>query len=341
MKKTILIAAVLAIIVLIAISPVRKSQARREVDAFAQEHPVSISFTVSEEITDRKAFAEELVRLARWEEKTKEQIDQIYKSYIPGNPERVKDMGMITGYQGRAGLEKEMRAAKWKELRTGLEEETLAGLESIYRNAGDPAPQIPEYNAVRVYYQRDRFSRLCKAISLAEEGDPAEVYMDRKPGWNYSAGDGDEWACPDLLYLLWPEEVRHGYENRIQEAMDSVNKSDLEVSVRNVDRAVSDADGLQKRYGCIVSNLEEGEKLLADLRQEYREKAAEAEEARKQRIQEQLDQIYSSQNSYYSDPIDPDDYDIEGYYDDYRDEYDDEDDAYEGFLDDEDIWDDY
>ena len=339
MKKTILIAAALVIVALIAISPIRKSQARQQADAFAQEHPVSISFEAAEEIADTKVFAKELVRLARWEDNTKKQIDQIYESYRPGNPERVKDISQISGYQRKADLEKEIFAAKWKELRCKLDEETLAGLESIYQNAG--APGIPGQNAVKAYYQRDGFSRLDRAVSLAEEGEPAEVYMDRKPGWSYSAGAGDEWVCPDLLYLLWPEEVRHGYEDRIQEAAAGVKENDLEVSIRNVDRAVSDAEGLQKRYGCLVSNLEEGEKLLADLRQEYREKAAEAEEARKRRIQEQLDQIYSSHNGYYSDPIDPDDYDIEGYYDDYRDEYDDEDDAYDGFLDDENLWDDY
>ena len=36
-----------------------------------------------------------------------------------------------------------------------------------------------------------------------------------------------------------------------------------------------------------------------------------------------------------------DDHDIEAYYDDHRDEYDDYDEAYEGFMDDEDAWDDY
>ena len=39
--------------------------------------------------------------------------------------------------------------------------------------------------------------------------------------------------------------------------------------------------------------------------------------------------------------FDPDDHDIESYYEDNRDEYDDYDDAYEGFLDDEGVWDDY
>ena len=45
----------------------------------------------------------------------------------------------------------------------------------------------------------------------------------------------------------------------------------------------------------------------------------------------------SSRNSSF----DPDDHDIEGYYEDNRDEYDDYDDAYDGFLDDEDAWEDY
>ena len=39
--------------------------------------------------------------------------------------------------------------------------------------------------------------------------------------------------------------------------------------------------------------------------------------------------------------FDPDDHDIEAYFEDNRDEYDDYDDAYEGFLDDEGVWDDY
>ena len=49
----------------------------------------------------------------------------------------------------------------------------------------------------------------------------------------------------------------------------------------------------------------------------------------------------SSSSSSRKSSFDPDDHDIESYYNDYRDEYDDYDDAYDGFLDDEDAWDDY
>ena len=49
----------------------------------------------------------------------------------------------------------------------------------------------------------------------------------------------------------------------------------------------------------------------------------------------------SGNSSSYEDPIDPDDYDIDAYYEDNRDVYDDWDEAWEGFLDDEEAWDDY
>ena len=49
----------------------------------------------------------------------------------------------------------------------------------------------------------------------------------------------------------------------------------------------------------------------------------------------------SSGYGYSNASFDPDDHDIEAYYEDNRDEYDDYDDAYEGFLDDEGVWDDY
>ena len=48
-----------------------------------------------------------------------------------------------------------------------------------------------------------------------------------------------------------------------------------------------------------------------------------------------------SSSSSSKSSFDPDDHDIEAYYQDNRDEYDDYDDAYEGFLDDEGVWDDY
>ena len=49
----------------------------------------------------------------------------------------------------------------------------------------------------------------------------------------------------------------------------------------------------------------------------------------------------SGNSSSWEDSIDPDDYDIDAYYDDNRDVYDDWDEAWEGFMDDEEAWDDY
>lgn len=49
----------------------------------------------------------------------------------------------------------------------------------------------------------------------------------------------------------------------------------------------------------------------------------------------------SSSSSKSSSSFDPDDHDIEAYYEDNRDVYDDYDDAYEGFLNDEVVWDNY
>ena len=70
----------------------------------------------------------------------------------------------------------------------------------------------------------------------------------------------------------------------------------------------------------------------------------------------EVSEVYDTRNSTATSPwvgssgssggstkpaFDPDDHDIEAYYEDNRDEYDDYDDAYEGFLDDEGVWDDY
>ncbi len=350
MKKTviknILILAAVGMIAIIAVSPIRKRQAKDKADVFAQNYPVAIAFEDAEEIGDPESFAEEIMRLVRWEEDTKKRIDQTYQNYRPENLELVKDMSQVSGYQKKEDLERDALAVKWKELRTELETETIAGIENIYGAAGGNAPSFMKQEAVIAYYKKDNFRRLSDAVYLAEEGDPVIVYADKYPGWDYSSGyysskHSDSWICPDLLYLLWPEEIRKSYESKLQEAIDGAGQSELDEAVRILKGAVSDVQGLQERYGCTVPNLEKGEMLLEALRQKSREEAAAAEEARKKRIQEQLDKIYSSQHEYYSDPIDPDDYDIEGYYDDYRDEFDDEDDAYDGFLDDEDLWDDY
>ena len=339
--RTVLILAALGIIAAIAVSPIRKSQAQHKAEDFAQEHPVTISFTAAKEMEDVSSFASELVRLARWEESVRSRIDLTYDNYHKGNLNLVKDMSQVSGYQSKADLEKDAFAAKWKQLRMKLQQETLTGLDSIYFNAGSEIARIPKQQGVKEYYLRDRFSKLCDVISRAESGNPSELFSDYKPGWTYSSNSDDEWTIPDLLYLLWPDEIRNGYESKVQEAIDSAGQNDPNESIRNLDHALKDAKGMQERYGCIFSNREAGEKLLDDLRQKRREEAAAAEEARKKRIQEQLDKIYSSQHEYYSDPIDPDDFDIDGYYEDYRDEFDDEDDAWEGFLDDEDAWEDY
>lgn len=345
-KKGLLIVIAIAagITALVAVGHVRKSQAVGMADAFSREHPVDVSFTAAEDTRDQKLFAEEVVRLARWEEETKGQIDEIYKAYQPGNLEKVKELGQISGYQKKESLEKEVLAARWKELRLELDGETLAALSVIYQNAGSTGPKLPQQNDVIAYYQRDGFSHLCRLMTKAEEGNPEEVFRDWKPGWSYSLKNGDDWVLPDLLYLLWPEKILHAYESRMQEAIESADAGDLEEAIHQIKRAVTDGEGLQGRYGCSLSNLEEGQELLASLQTEYRERAAQAEEERKRRIQEQFDQIYSSHKSDYNagaDPVDPDDHDIDGYYEDYKDEYDDVDDAWDGFLDDEDAWEDY
>lgn len=345
-KKGLLILIVIAAVIagFLAVGHIRKAQAVSNADDFAQQHPVSTSFTVAEDSSNERVFAEEIVRLARFEEAAKTQIDEIYKPYHSGNLERVKELGQINGYQNKVNLEKEVLAARWKELRIQLDRETLTSLSAIYQNAGGKAPKYPQQSDVIAYYQRDGFSHLCRLMSKAEEGNPEEVFRDWRPGWSYTVRDGDDWVLPDLLYLLWPEEILRGYEGRIQEAIESVNTNELEDSIHRINHAVTDGEELQKRYGCTFSNLEEGQERLASLQTEYRERKAQAEEERKRRIQEQFDQIYSSHKSNYNagaDPVDPDDHDIDGYYEDYKDEYDDVDDAWDGFLDDEDAWDDY
>lgn len=338
-----LAAAVVIIFSVLAAGHARKEQALDAARQIAIEQQISTTFDRAGLIRDKKEFGAELVRLIRWAEEVSLKIDHAYGHQAGDNWENAILYEQVNGFKDRKMLEKDAREAEWERIHEDLEKELLSSLSSIYETAGEYNGRLPSQQAVIQYYNKKKnFQGLLSSLAQAEEGNFEEVYSKEAP-WlsTYYSNKEQEWVCMDLLCILWPDQMLECGRKRLQDAIDKVDERNLSESNQLLEDARKDTSFLQDRYGFELPELKTADDLSEKLVQMYREEKAAEEEERKQRIQDQLDAIYSSGSHTYSDPVDPDMHDIEGYYDDYRDEYDDEDDAYEGFLDDEDAWDDY
>ena len=227
-----------------------------------------------------------------------------------------------------------------------LEKEFFSCLDGLYDTAGEKIAVLPVQQAVKEVYERGLkyggsygLSGLCSVLSQAEKGEYEKVFSDERPyNSSYDRKEWD-WVSMDMLCLIWPDQMQECGRKCLQEAIDAVDERDLSASISRLDDACAEVSFLQERYGLELNELKPAQELLEKLRDQWRREKEEAKEQSQQEIRDRLDN--SSKNNYYQDPVDPDDHDLDGYYEDHKDEYDDIDDAWDGFLDDEDAWEDY
>ena len=344
-SAVVVIAAIIAVV--LTYGHFRKEQALDEARQYAEEQNISTTYDAAGLIRDKKEFGTELMRLIRWEEETKGQIDRSIRHDVwRDNWREALIYEQVNAFSSSEELKKCALEAVWKEKRENLEKEFFSCLDGLYNTAGEKIAVLPVQQAVKEVYERGLqyggsygLSGLCSVLSQAEKGEYEKVFSDERPYNSFYGRKEWDWVSMDMLCLIWPDQMQECGRKCLQEAIDAVDERDLSASISRLDDACEEVSFLQERYGLELNELKPAEELLEQLRDRRRQEQAEAEEQRQQEIRDRLDN--SSKNNYYQDPVEPDDHDLDGYYEDYKDEYEDIDDAWDGFMDDEDAWEDY
>ncbi len=329
MKKIICIvtaAGILLVVLVIAVGRVRLHLADSEAAEIAEKAGIDFHYESSPEISSKEELYTEVARLAFWEEEQKNRLNSAYDF-----KDRYYDKGAVksrSGFEGWNVLRRSAKFKSWINNRIRLEDETEKYIGEIW---GDQEQLYGvDRNTVVQSFENDRFSNLAYAWESLEEGDGKGAYSkanrDLSTDWS---------ALPmDIVYTLQPELITEGCE----EALEKAAATDYLSILTNT---IDDAERFSERYGVSIRNLNKAKR---------RKKALEEKKNSEQRKTSEDSRPYTttarpgkrrSSNGGSSYSYDPDDHDIEAYYEDNRDEYDDYDDAYEGFLDDEGVWDDY
>ena len=305
-----------------------------EVRAYAQELPVRMEYAVPEQLSTRDEKLTALLNLVRWEEETRTAIDTAFdQDETVLDEEETEEEPWIL--DSRDVFYEYARKKQWKSMRLTLQERAEQAIEELFEKAGEiPGTSRGE---VKQSLQKGRFKTVCEIMDLAGEGNYHLAYTKACKG-TLTDGGGLYRA---LAFGLYPDEMKKECEAELQE--DLKNHGDM---VYVLDADVLWLEDISKQYGIRIDGLAEARKKVNQMKAKERQKSS-ASSSRKSSSygtsSTGKSSSHSSGNSYRpsSSSRDFDQYDIEAYYEDNRDEYDDYDDAYEGFMDDDDAWDDY
>jgi len=330
MKKNrisiIIISVILAVLLIIVTGRVRVHLADSEAAEIAKNAGIDFHYKSSPEISSKEELYLEVVGLALWEEQLRDKLNAAY-DYKDWDYDKSAAKSR-SGFESRIKLQGTARYNSWIKNRIRLESETENYIREIW--GGQELLYGIDRKTVTESFENDRFASLANAWESLEKGDGKRAYS------KANRGLAADWsALPmDIVYTLQPELITEGCEAALKEAVAAGN---LSILTNTIDAA----EQFSERYGVSITNLKMAER---------RKKVLEAKKNTEQQKTREGSSSYSTPSSSGNRPsshagssysYDPDDHDIEAYYEDNRDEYDDYDDAYEGFLDDEGVWDDY
>ena len=306
----------------------------REVRTYAEELPVRMEYAVPEQLSTRDEKLTALLNLVRWEEETRTAIDTAFdQDETVLDEEETEEEPWIL--DSRDVFYEYARKKQWKSMRLTLQEHAEQAIEELFEKAGEiPGTSRGE---VKQSLQKGRFKTVCEIMDLAEEGNYHLAYTKACKG-TLTDGGGLYRA---LAFGLYPDEMKKECEVELQE--DLKNHGDM---VYVLDADVLWLEDISKQYGIRIDGLAEARKKVNQMKVKERQKSSASSSGKSSSYGTSStgkSSSHSSGNSYRpsSSSRDFDQYDIEAYYEDNRDEYDDYDDAYEGFMDDDDAWDDY
>ena len=305
----------------------RKRSIYQEVKTYAEELPLNMKYTIPEKLETKEDKMTALWNLVIWEEDTRHAINKAFGQFTEEIDEREteEEPGIL---ENRDAFYEYAKKKQWKEMRSLLEANTKEAIESLFDQAGE----IPgtDRDEVLLSFKNMRFKRVYAIMKTAEEGGYHSAYERASLGRLFSG----ERLSMDLLYGLYPEEVKKEMEDELEQVLEKHEKYSylLDNDVRWLERIAEqyqiEIDGLKE------ARKEVNKKKAAD-RSKYSSSHSSTSSSKKSSSSGRKTYRPSSSSK------DFDNYDIEAYYDDNRDEYDDFDDAYEGFMDDDGAWDDY
>ena len=277
---------------------------------------INMNYQLPETILSEQEFAETLTDLAVWKVQVRDKLNDGC-GFSEGAYENLR----YTRQKKRSAYEKQLLNI-WVKRRTELDTKTEEYISNVFERGCFYVGKWVKQNNVKKAFADS---------SILEHIGELRTFQDLML-W-VKAENEVTWIPMDLAYSMDPE----GILAECEEALELYISDDKH---SYYSWWVSEAEEFSARYKVKPESLEEAQKTR---------KAREAAEAIKLKADDKQKSSkssakkrrYSSSTSGSYDTIDPDDYDMEAYFEDHRDEYDDIDDAYEGFLDDEDAWDDY
>ena len=331
-RKIILFIGIILICIAIAAAlKIPRWKITREVRTYAEELPVRMEYAVPEQLSTRDEKLTALLNLVRWEEETRTSIDTAFdQDETVLDEEETEEEPWIL--DSRDVFYEYARKKQWKSMRLTLQERAEQAIEELFEKAGEiPGTSRGE---VKQSLQKGRFKTVCEIMDLAGEGNYHLAYTKACKG-TLTDGGGLYRA---LAFGLYPDEMKKECEAELQE--DLKNHGDM---VYVLDADVLWLEDISKQYGIRIDGLAEARKKVNQMKAKERQKSSASSSGKSSSYGTSSSKKSTNSNSYRpsSSSRDFDQYDIEAYYEDNRDEYDDYDDAYEGFMDDDDAWDDY
>lgn len=331
-RKIILFIGIILICIAIAVAlKIPRWKITREVRTYAEELPVRMEYAVPEQLSTRDEKLTALLNLVRWEEETRTSIDTAFdQDETVLDEEETEEQPWIL--DSRDVFYEYARKKQWKSMRLTLQERAEQAIEELFEKAGEiPGTSRGE---VKQSLQKGRFKTVCEIMDLAGEGNYHLAYTKACKG-TLTDGGGLYRA---LAFGLYPDEMKKECEAELQE--DLKNHGDM---VYVLDADVLWLEDISKQYGIRIDGLAEARKKVNQMKAKERQKSSASSSGKSSSYGTSSSKKSTNSNSYRpsSSSRDFDQYDIEAYYEDNRDEYDDYDDAYEGFMDDDDAWDDY
>ena len=331
-RKIILFIGIILICIAIAAAlKIPRWKITREVRTYAEELPVRMEYAVPERLSTRDEKLTALLNLVRWEEETRTAIDTAFdQDETVLDEEETEEEPWIL--DSRDVFYEYARKKQWKSMRLTLQERAEQAIEELFEKAGEiPGTSRGE---VKQSLQKGRFKTVCEIMDLAGEGNYHLAYTKACKG-TLTDGGGLYRA---LAFGLYPDEMKKECEAELQE--DLKNHGDM---VYVLDADVLWLEDISKQYGIRIDGLAEARKKVNQMKAKERQKSSASSSGKSSSYGTSSSKKSTSSNSYRPSSSSRvfDQYDIEAYYEDNRDEYDDYDDAYEGFMDDDDAWDDY
>lgn len=328
-RKRIIALSVLTVVIIVSIllyGGLRKRRADQDAKSLADENGINVSYEISRDIKTKEDGVREIYNLSEWAEETSSKIDKVFGYII--RDERSSIDKDVSAYAPQEELDEAAKKAYWRSLHRSLEQEVYDTAEVIL----SALPEAFLFNAsdFKGCFYHGWADMVIEVVDRLDHSEAKEAYS----GAAESKIARDPWkAVPmDIGYALDPAMMLQGCEEQLDEYIKSDPHDYLGGEIER-------AESFSSRYGLIPSNLEEA-KDKWERRSDRRRYSSSIDSST-------TDNSYSSNRkrsysgSSQSSTFDPDDHDIEGYYEDNRDEYDDYDDAYDGFMDDEGVWDDY